>query len=908
MGPFARWLEQIVAEDHELVVAALAQLCLQKQPVTCEYRVQVPEPPAPVDPALRALLPPSQNRQVYRWVRDTLTPHYSDEGLVDGWEGLVEEITEQRALSQNLRKITNMLQVLITNLPTGVFFVQAPMGYPILVNARARQLLGQREDMSAGLSHLSRIYRLHRPDGTEYPSDELPIAKAACGRAITCRANDIVVHRADGRKIPLIAWAAPIDLHNTGVPDAAVWVLEDLSAMRQAETALRESEVRLRAIIETMGEGVIVQDKAGTIIECNPAASAILNTPREELLNRSGLVPHTGCLAENGDLLAADHPDQRALRDTQPVRGVIVGMPAMPGISAAAPTGVRWLLVNAMPLPVGPSVGLNHQRARVVTTFADITEHLRFQESLRHAMQKYQTLVETLPFMMIQQDLQGNITYLNPATVQLTGYAANELLAPGFFAQITSPEDRPIFQAATELVADGKSTRVELRLLTHAGVTKSVLVFIYPNLQDEKVIGSTSLVIDMTTQRRLEEELLRAKHLELVGKLASGTVHDFNNLLAVMMSLAELAKMEVPAEHSAGPYLTRLIDVGEKASHLAGQILAFVKQRSKIQQAVDLNATVSQTVRMLQSVIPANFIVETYLAPELPAVSGNENQLKQVLMNLCLNARDAMPQGGRLTIRTDLAAPPENSPTPSNSRRWVHLSIQDTGQGMDENTRLRIFEPFFSTKERGTGLGLAVVHQIINECGGLIVVGSQAQRRHHHGHLAGRKRRSIPGSSFPLLPLVASLRFQVLEVSELRDRRLDDGAHAGVLDLAGDGRNHLIPFTDDLRQLVHVAMVPVVALVMHLDLGKLVLLHAVQQGDDRRVTAHEIRQRPRRPGRWHTASCRTISSASPSSASPVVSLLCPEFQFQLCISGITRPVRSSPAPLPPSGSVLNAMT
>src|SRR5439155_1488782 len=162
------------AEDRELVIASLTQLCLQKQPVVCEYRLQsaATETNHQAGPGR---FTPAVNQ---RWLRDTLTPHYAEDGLVDGWEGLVEDITDQRTLSQNLRKLTNMLQVLVTNLPTGVYFVQAPQGYPLLVNARARQLLGQREDLSAGIMTLSKVFRLHRPDGTEYPWDELPVAKA----------------------------------------------------------------------------------------------------------------------------------------------------------------------------------------------------------------------------------------------------------------------------------------------------------------------------------------------------------------------------------------------------------------------------------------------------------------------------------------------------------------------------------------------------------------------------------------------------------------------------------------------------------------------------------------------------------------------------------------------------------
>jgi len=245
IGPFSAWLERILPADRELVIAALTQLCLQRQPVTCEYRLvsSVPAEPAVVhtgsaaDKSLPALGP----RSAQRWVRDTLAPHYSPDGHLDGWEGIVEDITEQRVLAHDLRHASAMLHALVTHLPTGIYFVQAPFGQPILVNNRARQLLGQREDLAAGLSHLSKVYRLHRPDGTEYPWEELPVTKALRDGA-TSMAEDIVVHRADGRHITLISWAAPVDLGGQGQPPAAVWVLEDLSTLKQVEVGRQESE------------------------------------------------------------------------------------------------------------------------------------------------------------------------------------------------------------------------------------------------------------------------------------------------------------------------------------------------------------------------------------------------------------------------------------------------------------------------------------------------------------------------------------------------------------------------------------------------------------------------------------------------------------------------------------------
>jgi PAS domain-containing protein len=237
LGPFSAWLERILPSDREILLAAVTQLCLQKQPVTCEYRlmrseasetkVSNPDNGNGNGQEFSALQP----RPGQRWLRDTLAPHYSADGHLDGWEGVVEDITEQRLLARDLRHASTMLHALVTHLPTGIYVVRAPFGQPVLVNHRARQLLGQREDLAAGLNHLSAVYRLHRPDGSEYPWEQLPVTKAL-RQGATCMVEDIVVHRADGRRIPLISWAAPVDLGDQGAPLAAVWVLEDRSALK----------------------------------------------------------------------------------------------------------------------------------------------------------------------------------------------------------------------------------------------------------------------------------------------------------------------------------------------------------------------------------------------------------------------------------------------------------------------------------------------------------------------------------------------------------------------------------------------------------------------------------------------------------------------------------------------------
>lgn len=230
-GPFSEWLEHIHPDDHEVIIAALAQMQLEKKPVVCEYRVAGAEevskaleitPVAALAKIMSSL--PGLRRE--RWVRDTLAPKYDSDGSLDGWEGVVEDITDTRELAQQVRRTSGMLQALVANLPAGIFFVHGTLGLPALVNARARELLGQREDLAAGVTHLSDAYRLHRPDGEPYPWHELPVARAL-KEGVTCSADDVVVHRVDGRKVRLISWAAPVNLGDDDTRGAAVWVFED---------------------------------------------------------------------------------------------------------------------------------------------------------------------------------------------------------------------------------------------------------------------------------------------------------------------------------------------------------------------------------------------------------------------------------------------------------------------------------------------------------------------------------------------------------------------------------------------------------------------------------------------------------------------------------------------------------
>jgi signal transduction histidine kinase len=201
-----------------------------------------------------------------------------------------------------------------------------------------------------------------------------------------------------------------------------------------------------------------------------------------------------------------------------------------------------------------------------------------------------------------------------------------------------------------------------------------------------------------------------------------------------MIGLAGLIEHALPGDHPARADLDRLMEAGEQASHLAGQLLAFSKQAPKKPQAVDVNTAVVHSLKLLKGAFDPDIQIEHRLAGDSLMVQADEMQLKQVVMNLCLNAREAMGQGGKLTVTTERLSGhaednhDEDSHDENNGQQWVRLSVQDTGHGIDEDIQARIFEPFFSTKDRGTGLGLAVVRRIVESFGGRIQVYSKPQQ------------------------------------------------------------------------------------------------------------------------------------------------------------------------------------
>jgi PAS domain S-box-containing protein len=344
---------------------------------------------------------------------------------------------------------------------------------------------------------------------------------------------------------------------------------------------------------------------------------------------------------------------------------------------------------------------------------------------------RFAALVEQLPVVtyVARRDDTGSTQYVSPQIESVLGFTQAEWLAdPELWAKQVHPEDRE--RVLTEYQGAGDHLVSEYRLVGRDGRVRWV--------RDEARLlrdaGGEPLVFqgvlfDLTERRELETQLLQAQKMEAIGGLAAGVAHDFNNLLSVILGRAHLLLARLPAEDPLRRHARLIYQTGERAAALTRQLLAFSRKQVLKPKVLDLNSVVTAMEKILRRLIGEDIELVTTLDPDLGAVEADPGQLEQVILNLAVNARDAMPQGGTLQITTANVEPGEAAPYTgggSAAAPFVVLSVRDSGVGMSAETQARIFEPFFTTKapDKGTGLGLSTVYGIVTQSGGHVSVAS----------------------------------------------------------------------------------------------------------------------------------------------------------------------------------------
>ncbi len=354
---------------------------------------------------------------------------------------------------------------------------------------------------------------------------------------------------------------------------------------------------------------------------------------------------------------------------------------------------------------------------------------------LRISEARFRSLGENAPDVIFTINAQGRFTYVNPTVDTALGYSP-PLLIGTRLAEIGSPEhSQDIEKAMEDVFVSGRTVQgMEVVLLDSRGKEVHFILSAAPRLnQNNQVEGMVGLLKDITEMRLLEAQLHQAQKMEAVGTLAGGIAHDFNNLLAAITGYAEIAHFNIEDGIAPSRELDQILDISDKGKELVRGILTFSRKVDPILKPIDFNHQVSLAVDMLRRIIPRMITIELDLAEGLPLVLMDASQLSQVLMNLGSNARDAMPDGGMLTITTRQVELNEEQCRPHEGCKpgvYLHLSVSDTGQGMDQETLEHIFDPFFTQKEigKGTGLGLAMVFGIVKNHGGHVTCQSSPGR------------------------------------------------------------------------------------------------------------------------------------------------------------------------------------
>lgn len=472
----------------------------------------------------------------------------------------------------------------------------------------------------------------------------------------------------------------------------------ELEERRQAEDALRIKTEELDRYFRTSLDLLCIADIKGNFRRVNPEWERTLGYTPKDLEGQSFL-----------DLI---HPDD--LAKTQEAITVLAGKEEILNFInryRAYNGEYRWIEWRSRP-----------DGELIFAAARDITERIEAEAWRKQLTTAIEQTSEGL--LIIGQE--ALVRYANPAFEKITGYLCEEVTGHDLRLLQGGEYTKEIQTQIREYLQDGGSWMGALECRRKNGDPFTAEIAISP-VHDEKgnIVNYVALLRDITRETQLEAQLRQAQKMEAIGTLAGGIAHDFNNVLQIIAGSADMALLEIGEKSEAATDLQEILDAAERASSLVRQLLAFSRRQTMQYQAMDLNQLVNGLLRILQRFIGEQIVLETQLTESPLMIRADPSHIEQILLNLCINARDAMPQGGRLTISTQFAdwrqieAPPEQM---INNAYCVLLTVADTGVGIPLEIQERIFDPFFTTKAvgKGTGLGLATVYGIVRQHGGMI--------------------------------------------------------------------------------------------------------------------------------------------------------------------------------------------
>ena len=488
------------------------------------------------------------------------------------------------------------------------------------------------------------------------------------------------------------------------------------SENQRNQMALKASEERFSGILDIADDAVVSVDESFRITMFNQGAVKIFGYEAREVIGKplDILIPTESVSAHHGHMsgFAALAAKSRRMDERS---AEVYGL-RKDGTRFTAEASISKLEIG--------------DRTVFTAILRDVTQRKRAEEALRDSEAQYRDLYEGAPIAYISTDANGTIVQANQRAVELFGYSLDQLVGGPVMALYADTPDG-IEKARKILGEIGDRSSVEMEYQRADGRHVWGSLSIQRILDDDgNVVASRGMVVDITERKLLEAQLAQSQKMEAIGQLAGGVAHDFNNLLTAIIGYAQLASMDQSQTESTRKYIRAVKTAADRATGLTKQLLAFSRRQVIVPVVLNLNELVIDLDNMLRRLIGADIELVTITSADLGSVKADPGQIEQVIMNLAVNARDAMPNGGRLTIETSNATFDNeqarlNAAMPSDD--YIVLAVSDTGIGMTQEVQEHMFEPFFTTKGvgEGTGLGLSTCYGIVTQSGGHIVVDSR---------------------------------------------------------------------------------------------------------------------------------------------------------------------------------------
>jgi len=484
---------------------------------------------------------------------------------------------------------------------------------------------------------------------------------------------------------------------------------EESGKRKQAEEALRENEKKYRLLFENSGASVFYYNTEGKIILLNRRGARDFGGTKKDLMGKSldEIFPRTADLHKGRFGQIMERGRGATFEDLLDL-----------------PIGKIW--VSSTVSPVKDEEG---SVTGVQITSYDITERKQAEEELRQSEKRFREMADLLPTIVCEMDTANRFTYTNRMGFETFGYSRADLDAGLFITDLIHPDDLPAALRRIEQIArEAKHGPEEYRFMRKDGSEVIGLTDCAPIHKDDGLIGIRFSITDTTERKKLESQLQHAQKMEAIGTLAGGIAHNFNNLLMTITGNISLMSLETHPDHTNYKYLKNIKQAAQSGAKLTGQLLGYARGGKYEVKPLNLNELAQETCEVF-SVTHKDIIVHQDLAEDLAETKADRSQIEQVLLNLHINAAEAMPEGGEFFIKTANVSHQDIESRSFTARpgKYVLLMVRDTGAGMDKKTMACIFDPFFSTKglAKSAGLGLASAYGIIKNHDGYINVDSR---------------------------------------------------------------------------------------------------------------------------------------------------------------------------------------